>query len=190
MECSSIISRGLNGPAIVTGLVLGLSAALPMYLWQSNVQMSIAAFVIAGYTAWLWAATHRVAMEHHHERDAVRSLSINRPARRLGRLLQDVGFWWSVAFGCATVTGSVWYAGLREPNLLAAIGGVWGLIAVSMNYSLTLLHPTTRCRRCHYQLVAHLDPEDPLQRVICPECGAEWSKSQLCLVGARYRPAA
>jgi hypothetical protein len=183
MSSSSIFVGGARAQAVLIGAVLGLSAALPMYLWQSSAQVALAAFVIAGYTAWLWAATQRVAMEHAHLRDSLRRLSVNQPGPRIVRLVRDAGFWWSVVFGCSTVTGGVWYAGLRDAELLGAIGAMWGLIAVCMNYSLTLLHPTTRCRRCRYQLVAHLDPGDPHQRIICPECGAEWSKQQLCLVG-------
>ena len=116
-------------------------------------------------------------------RSELRLLAINASRRRLLRLLLDPAFWWSVLFGGVTVTGSVWYAGMQIPWVLAGAGAAWALVAVSLNYELTLLQPTTRCRRCHYQLLSHLDPANPAQKVVCPECGAKRVQTEAC--GAR-----
>lgn len=170
--------------ALLVGMIVGVNAALPIYLWQASVEVAIAAFVIVGYTAWLWAAAHDAVAETESTRGHLRQFSANAPWRRVGRLLRDPGFWWSVIFGSATVTGGVWYAGIRETATLCGIGIVWALIAASLNYGLTLAHPTTRCRRCKYQLAGHLVTVDPGLRIICPECGTRWTREELCLTEA------
>jgi len=77
------------------------------------------------------------------------------------------------------VTGSVWYAGIREVVTLAGVAAAWLFIAVSLNYGLTLLHPTTRCRKCAYNLASQIAIDDGKSYVKCPECGARWSRAQL-----------
>jgi hypothetical protein len=181
MEDRSILRRGMSLHALLVGVIVGVNAALPIYLWQARVEVAIAAFVIVGYTAWLWAATHDAVSETELRRDHLRKLSANNSWRRVGRLFSDPGFWWSVVFGSATVTGGVWYAGIRETSTLIGIGGVWALIAASLNYGLTLDQPTTRCRRCKYQLAGHLNTDGEAQHITCPECGAHWTREQLCL---------
>ena len=52
-------------------------------------------------------------------------------------------------------------------------GVLWSLVSVLLNFGLTILSPTTRCRRCNYQLLAHLDSEPGEQIVQCPECGSD-----------------
>jgi len=168
--------------AAVIGLVVGLSAALPMYLWRSDPKLAVAGFVIFGYTAWLWAATRVSVSADRSAQAAVALLPINRWWRRLGRLLASAEYWWSLMFGCATVTGSLWYAGLKASATLSGIAGVWCVIALCLNFSLTLAYPTTRCRRCGYQLAGHLRFDEPDQVVKCSECGSTWTKAQLCLV--------
>lgn len=167
--------------ALLVGLIVGVNAALPIYLWQASVQVAIAAFVIVGYTAWLWAAAHDAVNETELRREELRKLSANSAMKRVGRLMRDPGFWWSMVFGSATVTGGVWYAGIRDMGTLVGIGAVWAVIAASLNYGLTLNQPTTRCRRCQYQLSGHLDGLHLAQTIICPECGARWTREQLCL---------
>lgn len=181
MDERSILSRGMSLHALLVAIIVGVNAALPIYLWQASVEVAIAAFVIVGYTAWLWAATRYAIDENEQHRDALRRLPANSPVHRVGRLLIDPGFWWSIIFGCATVTGGVWYAGMREMTTLIGIGSVWAVIAASLNYGLTLNQPTTRCRRCKYQLAGHIDHSNPAQRITCPECGSRWSQQQLCL---------
>jgi len=181
MDDRSILSRGMTLHAMLVGVIVGVNAALPIYLWQASMEVAIAAFVIVGYTAWLWAAAHDAVSATESHRDQLRTLRANSPARRIGRLLLDPGFWWSVVFGCATVTGGVWYAGIREMATLIGIGAVWAVIAASLNYGLTLNQPTTRCRRCKYQLLGHLNADEPDQNITCPECGTRWTRAQLCL---------
>ena len=53
---------------------------------------------------------------------------------RIARMLLDPGFWWSILFGTATITGSAWYAGLQDPTILIGVGCAWFLVAVMMNY--------------------------------------------------------
>ena len=181
MEDRSILSRGMTLHAVLVGIVVGLNAALPIYLWQARMEVAIAAFVIVGYTAWLWAAAHDAVSDTELRRDQLRSFTANSPWRRVGRLLRDPGFWWSLIFGSATVTGGVWYAGIRDTSTLIGIGAVWSIIAASLNYGLTLSQPTTRCRRCQYQLAAHLKADSPAPFITCPECGSQWTRQQLCL---------
>jgi hypothetical protein len=181
MEERSILSRGMSLHALLVGVIVGANAALPIYLWQASVEVAIASFVIVGYTAWLWAAAHEAVSETELRREQLSRLSANSTPRRLCRLVADPGFWWSVVFGSATVTGGVWYAGIRESGTLVGIGAVWALIAASLNYGLTLNQPTTRCRRCKYQLAGHINADDAEQTITCPECGAHWTRHQLCL---------
>ncbi len=176
-------------PAMVA-LICGLSAALPMYLWQSQPAAAGAAFVIAGYTGWLWAVTREEAAAYQSSRAFLRRMPMNSLLRRVGRMLSDSGFWWTVFFGNITVVGAVYFAGMRVPEVLTGISCSWTLIAVCLSYGLTLHGPTTRCRGCGYQLAAHLDPQSPDQKVKCPECGRSWTKQQLCLVAPPIRRAA
>lgn len=178
---SSVLSRGASFQALVIGIFIGANAALPMYLWQSNAEMAIACFVIVGYSAWMIAATRVEIAENHSMRQYLCRIPVNKPFRRVLRMLADPGFWWSLTFGSATITGAVWYAGFRNIKILIVAGIMWGLLSVLLNFGLTLLHPTTRCRRCKYELAAHLDSKDPNQTVRCPECGRSWEKSQLLL---------
>lgn len=164
------------------GLVSGSLAAAAMYLWQKNVELTVATFVIAGYTASLWlhlSATARRFGDHYR---ALKVMEINRWPLRARRLLGDFTFWWSLAFGLAVIGGAAWYGGLRHLPTLAAIEACWAVVTLILNYEVTVLEPTTRCRHCGYQLIAHLDPADAAQRVRCPECGRTWSKSDLCLI--------
>lgn len=170
---------GAHVPAMVA-LIVGLSAALPLYLWQMDLSVSIAGFLIAGYTARLWAATS-IELAQHPARGPHRKAPINGEWRRLGRMLLDPGFWWTLIFGCTVVTASLWYAGLQKPSLLATIGLCWSILATALSYEVTLFLPTTRCRRCRYQLASHLDLTDPFQLVTCPECGTQWTKDDMCL---------
>jgi hypothetical protein len=170
---------------LLTALVAGVSIALPLYLWQASYEVAIASFVIVGYTVWLWAWTRSDIVTHESLRRHLCGYPVNRPLRRTGRLVRDASFWWSIIVGGATVTGSVWYAGMRDIPTIAGIGGMWSMIAVALSYGATLRGPTTRCRKCGYQLAAHLDPNDPQQVVNCPECGRQWSKSALCLMPVR-----
>jgi len=186
---SSMLQRGLSFRTLMLGVLVGGSAGLPLYLWQGDAPTAIACMIVVGYTIWLWAATAEAAADYRHLCSELRELPFNCWWRRLGRMLGDWGFWWSTMFGCATITGSAWYVGLQDWMILAAIGVGWAAVAVALNYGLTLLHPTTRCRRCFYQLSAHLDPDDVHQRVICPECGAKWNKIELGLAAPQRRRA-
>jgi len=163
------------------GAFVGMNAALPMYLWQSNTQFAVACFIIVGYTSWLVAATWSEIVASYAMRTNVDALPVNRADRRLKRMCLDMGFWWSLTFGGATVTGSVWYAGFRQMAVLLTVGAIWALVAFLLNYGLTLLTPTTRCRRCGYQLAPHMDPARGEQVLICPECGTAWKKDELLL---------
>lgn len=182
-----MLQRGLSFRTLFLGLLVGGSTALPLYLWQRDTSTAVACMIVVGYTVWLWAATTEAAADYRHMCSELRDLPFNCWWRRLGRMAGDWGFWWSTLFGCATITGSAWYVGLQDWFVLGLIGAGWGLVAVSLNYGLTLLHPTTRCRRCYYQLSAHLDPADPHQRVTCPECGARWNKIELGLATPQRR---
>jgi hypothetical protein len=176
-------------PALI-GLICGVSAALPMYAWQGHIPQAAAVFVIAGYTAWLAAGARGDVETQARARSFLRTLPINTSWRRLGRMVADPAFWWTLLFGNATVAGSVWFAGMRAGEVMVGIAAAWTLTAVCLSYGLTLLGPTTRCRRCGYQLAAHLDPSEPQQEVMCPECGRSWTKEQLCLVPPPIRKAA
>ena len=171
------------------GAFIGMNAALPMYLWQSNTQIAVACFIIVGYTSWLVSATWSDIVASYALRTNVDGLPVNRTPRRLRRMLLDAGFWWSLMFGGATVTGSVWYAGFRQTSVLVTAGVIWAMVAFLLNYGLTLLTPTTRCRRCGYQLAPHMDPARSEQVLVCPECGTAWKKDELLLgEGLEKRP--
>lgn len=164
------------------GVFIGANAALPMYLWQSNAQVAVACFVIVMYTSWLVAATWREVTDNYTVKLELHMLPVNRLDRRLLRMLLDPGFWWSLIFGGASITGAVWYAGFQQTLFLTVAGLIWSLIAFLLNFGLTLVQPTTCCRRCGYNLVSHLDPKNAGQVIRCPECGTKWSKGQLFLV--------
>jgi len=157
-----------------------------MYFWQKNIELTVATFVIAGYTASLWlhlTATARRFADHYRQ---LKMMEINRSSMRVRRLFADFGFWWSLTFGLAVIGGAAWYGGLHHLQTLAGIEFCWAVVTVILNYEVTVLEPTTRCRHCGYQLIAHLDPSDAAQRVRCPECGRTWSKSDLCLIPPEY----
>lgn len=179
MNMSPILIRGATLQAMLVGVFIGMSSALPMYLWQSNAEMAIASFIIATYITWMIVATRVEMAESISTRHHLYTLPCNRSWKRLWRMLLDFGFWWSLMFGVATITGALWYAGLQDTAILTGTGIIWGCLAVLLNFGLTLLHPTTNCRRCGYQLAAHLDPNDVNQIVRCPECGSVWEQSQL-----------
>lgn len=153
-----------------------------MHLWQHNVELTIATFVICGYTAGLWFHLSATAAQYVDLYRQLRKMPINAPHQRVRRLFTDFGFWWSLFFGLATIGSAGWYAGLRHMPSLIAVEALWGVTTLILNYETTILQPTTRCRNCSYQLLAQLDPDDPAQRVRCPECGKKWSKSDLCLL--------
>ncbi|MCZ6837233.1 MAG: hypothetical protein O7G85_15770 [Planctomycetota bacterium] len=177
----SVLNQGHMIQSMFLGVFVGMNAALPMYLWQSNAQVAVACFIIVGYTAWLVAATWAEIAGDFTSRHNLYALPINRPIKRFKRLLLDPGFWWSLMFGGAIITGAVWYAEFRQTPILVTTGAVWGLIAFMLNFGLTLAHPTTHCRRCGYQLISHMDPENPEQILQCPECGTAWMKNELLL---------
>ena len=179
---STVLNRGRRLQTMCLGAFIGANAALPMYLWQSNTQMAVAIFIIAGYTSWMVAATWQEIVDNYTVRQELHTLPVNRIGRRLVRMIADAGFWWSIIFGGATVTGAVWYAGFQQMTVLIATGVLWSLIAVLLNYGLTLVQPTSCCRKCGYQLISQMDPSNPDEVVRCPECGTRWSKEQLFLV--------
>jgi len=125
-DCSEADPREFPGlsPSLV-GLIIGACGALPMYLWQMSIQAAVACFIIAGYTAWSWAHVHNQSIMRGLLNGELRSLAINRPARRAGRLVVDPGFWWTLVFGGIMVTGSVWYAGIREVVTLAGVAALF-----------------------------------------------------------------
>lgn len=152
-----------------------------MFVWQGSVELACSAYVIVGYTTGYWFHLRTV---RRWSLDMMRDLKrreINRFDRRVARLLGDVAFWLSLMFGALLVFGSAWYAGLRAPLSLAYVAGGWALIAILLNFEMTVLFPTTRCRKCDYQLLPQLNPEDLTQVVLCPECGSHWTKSDLFL---------
>lgn len=163
------------------GLCFGLAAGGGMYAWQRSTEIAVATALIAGYTAGLWFhLSASIALLNEHYR-LLKTMSINRPARRAARLTRDFGFWWSLLFGMTVMASGAWIGGLRDWRLIAWIDLCWALTTVILNYEVTVLQPTTRCRACGYQLLGLLDAGDPLQVVRCPECGTKWSKSDLCL---------
>ncbi len=183
-KMSSVLIRGATLQAMLVGVFIGMSAALPLYLWQSNAEIAIASFIIAAYVTWMIVATRVEMAESISTRHYLYTLPCNRPWQRLWRMFMDFGFWWSLMFGGATITGALWYAGLQNTVILSCIGIIWGCLALLLNFGLTLLHPSTNCRRCGYQLASHLDPNDSKQIVRCPECGSVWEKSQLLITGS------
>lgn len=180
-KMSSVLIRGATLQAMLVGVFIGMSAALPLYLWQSNAEMAIASFIIAAYVTWMIVVTRVEMAESISTRHYLYTLPCNRPWQRLWRMFMDFGFWWSLMFGGATITGALWYAGLQNTVILSCTGVIWGGLAMLLNFGLTLLHPSTNCRRCGYQLASHLDPNDSKQIVRCPECGSVWEKSQLLI---------
>ncbi len=170
------IQAGRGSPSLIA-LILGLSAGLPMYLWQ-GLTPAISTLMIVGYTGWLWAATARHFDGDGSIRANLRLLPINAPWRRVRRMLFDAAFWWSLIFGATMVAGSLWYVGLRDEVTIALLAGAWSLIAVCLGYGMSLLQPTTRCRGCGYQLIGQLHATEG-DRVRCPECGRRWSRRDL-----------
>lgn len=157
-----------------------------MYAWQSSIELSVSTFMIAGYTASLWlhlSATARRYGSHYHH---LKQMEINRISLRIRRMLTDFAFWWSLMFGLAVIGGAAWYGGLRSTTTIGWIELCWALVTLFLNFEVTVLEPTTRCRHCGYQLIGQLDPSDAAQRVRCPECGKTWSKSDLCLIPPGY----
>jgi len=175
--------RRLSGrfAVLFIGLLAGGSAGAAMHVWLGATQITVATFVMVGYMAGALTLVRRVWRFDSQSLEQLRSLEINRPTQRLRRLVADRQFWLSTGIGVACLGGAAWYGGLREPRMIALVAAAWTLLDVLLSYDLTVLHPTTRCRRCHYQLMPFLNPADPHQRVRCTECGAVWSKEQLCL---------
>ena len=171
--------QGQIWPAIVFGLAVAGSVSFPLYLWVRSPEVIIASFLITGYTAFLWNASRDAREMDEALRDSLRHLPGNRAWRRFGRLVVMPGFWWSAGFGAATVSGSVWYAGLHDPMVVAGVTGVWVMTAASMNFGATLWQPTSRCRTCHYELRGHVNPRTPPKRIRCPECGRSWKTKDL-----------
>lgn len=167
--------------APLTGLLAGFGAGAGVHLWMGAVHLSVAAAIMFAYAAGILVVAHRAAELDVNVRRRVRTFPINLTHRRLWRLVLDRAFWWSLVFGWGCVLGASWFGGIREPLNLALIATAWGLVDVLLSYELTLLQPTTRCRRCFYQLLDQLDPADSEQQVRCPECGSLWSKRDLCL---------
>ncbi|MCK4872643.1 MAG: hypothetical protein KAS72_07950 [Phycisphaerales bacterium] len=165
-----------------SGLVVGLSAALLLYLWQANIQLAIATFVIVTHAATVAVHCHNAAMIDVRLRRELSQMHVNAPHLRLARMVIDLYFWWSMCFGIGSIMVACWFAGLRLPSVLVLIAIAWAIISVMLGYGTTLLYPTTRCRICGYQLIGQLDQTNPDQRLTCPECGHRWTKVQLCLV--------
>jgi len=162
---------------------MGLSAAIPMYLWQSNIGIAAAAFVIPGYTAWLWTHSHNQSVMRGVFTSELRALSLNSASRRIVRMLCDPGFWWNILFGGTIVCASVWYAGLHDPLATSGVAAAWVMIAISLRFGLTLVRPSTHCRRCAYDLTVQIAASAESNAVIaCPECNAKWSRAQLGVV--------
>lgn len=173
-EGSSQAGRG--SPSLIA-LVLGLSAGLPMYLWQ-GLTPAVSTLMIVGYTGWLWAATARHFDGDGSLRANLRLLPINAPHRRVRRMLFDAAFWWSLIFGATMVAGSLWYVGMHDEMTIVLLAAAWSLIAVCLSYGTSILQPTTRCRACGYQLIGQLHATND-DRVRCPECGRRWSRRDL-----------
>ncbi len=170
-------------------VVIGIVAGGGLYLWQGNLNLAVAAFVIVAHAANVFIHFHRAALLDVRMRRELGEMQINTTGRRVLRLFGDPYFWWSLCFGVATIDIACWFAGLHDPSKLGLIGVAWGIVAVMLGYDVTLLYPTTRCRQCGYQLIGLLDHTDPTQALTCPECGRTWTKAQLCLVPMGWRPA-
>ncbi|MFG0328402.1 MAG: hypothetical protein ACF8PN_00765 [Phycisphaerales bacterium] len=172
-----------NAPitTLFAATVMGGGAAAVMFAWQDSVELMCSTFFIVAYTVGAWLQFKAL---RHYTAEALGELRrhpINRPDRRAIRLIGTLRFWWSIVFGTVIVITSAWYAGLRDLYGLAWVATGWTLIAFLLNYEMTILFPTTRCRKCDYQLMPQLDPKDPEQIVQCPECGSKWTKSELFL---------
>ena len=189
MQRSPRQQGGIRAYRVLAGLTIGLSASVILYFWQSSINLSVAAFVIVAHTVTVALHFHGAAMLDVHLRREMSVMRINHFDRRVGRMLADPYFWWSLVFGTGSITLACWFAGLRNPTVLTLIGCAWGGIAVILGYDVTLLYPTTRCRACGYQLIGLLDQSNPGQRLTCPECGRRWTKAQLCLVPPGWREA-
>ncbi len=176
---SGLLDRAL---APLAGLLVGGGAGGAMQLWLGATHLSVATFIMCSYTAGILVIAHRAAKYDHVHRKLLSRLPINRPHRRIFRMLIDPLAWWSLAFGLSCVVGAAWWGGISDPSRLGLVALAWFMVNVLLSYELTLLHPTTRCRKCDYQLVSLLDPTDRTQIVKCPECGSQWSKADLCLV--------
>lgn len=184
---SSVLQDSRTSPkAGLIGLVFGSVAAGGMSLWQHSVELTVATFMIAGYTASLWLYLSAMARKYGSHYEHLKLMEINRPTLRVRRLFTDFAFWWSLTFGLAVIGGAAWYGGLRSIPTIGWIECCWSLVTLILNYEVTVLEPTTRCRHCGYQLIGQLDPSDAAQRVRCPECGKTWSKSDLCLIPPGY----
>lgn len=171
--------RGLPLSTLLAGSLFGGGAALAMYLWQQSVELTGASYVIVGYTTGYWFHLRTTCQWSLQMMRDLKRHSINRVHSRIGRMLADSTFWVSLLAGAVLIPASAWYAGLRDPYGLAWVAGCWSMIALMLNFEMTVLFPTTRCRKCDYQLLAQFNPEDPQQVVRCPECGTAWSKSDL-----------
>ncbi len=178
----------ISGHRLPVAVLLAGLVAVAMHLGPAaRAEVIAAAFVIVGYSTWMGLSSWRDACEDVTWRRYLASLPANRPAARVRRLAREPRFWWSLLAGAALVTIGVWRAGVEQPVILTALGIGWSAVAGVLNYELTLLHPTTRCRDCHYELAGHLDASRPEQKITCPECGRLWRKSDLCLVAAESR---
>ncbi|MFW5652597.1 MAG: hypothetical protein ACOC0P_01010 [Planctomycetota bacterium] len=175
-------AASLNLAAILLGLTIGLASSVAVYWWQRTTEISVATCIIMGYTAAIWLRLRAGSQGSVQLKRHLRTLPVNDTPRRLRRLFSDGEFWSALGFGVVLIGGAAWHGGLRDPMTLSAILSAWVLITIVLDYDLTLLEPTTRCRRCQYQLASHMDVDDPDQIVQCPECGAAWTKRDLCLV--------
>jgi len=166
---------------VLMGGIWGLIAAILMYWWQGVAHLSISTFVVISWTGGFWLymkSSNRLAQEFY---DYLRSLPINRPRLRIRRLVRDGAVHWSTLIGLGLMGFSCWYAGLREPISIAGVEVGWIVMALTLNFQLTLMEPTTRCRLCGYQLIGQLSADETSESVRCPECGTQWAKQDLCL---------
>ncbi|MEC9372229.1 MAG: hypothetical protein VYC34_00220 [Planctomycetota bacterium] len=175
--------RGLFSRAFapIGAMVVGAAAGFGMQVWLGATHLSVAAFVMSAYAAGVFLIAQRDAALDGELQQHVRRAAINRTRRRLFRLVRDPLSWWSLAFGLGCLLGASWLGGIRGVVTLGLIGLAWSLVNFLLSYELTVLHPTTRCRKCFYQLIGILNPAEPEQRVRCPECGSVWRKQDLCL---------
>lgn len=167
---------------MILGVTIGLITAVAVHWWQGSTEVAVASCMIMGYTSAIWLRLRLGSRGSAELKRHLRTLPSNATPFRVRRLFADGEFWSALCFGVVLVGAAAWHGGLRDPATLASILAAWALITIVLDYDLTLLEPTTRCRRCQYQLVGQLDVDDPDQVVRCPECGAVWSKRQLCLV--------